>query len=49
MPKPPTPAARPRAPEPYAAALTAAGYRVLRFTKDDDPELAIKRVRALLG
>jgi predicted transcriptional regulator of viral defense system len=31
------------------AALTASGYRVLRFTRDDDPELAIKRVRALLG
>jgi hypothetical protein len=30
------------------AALTAAGYRVLRFTRDDDPELAIKRLRALL-
>jgi very-short-patch-repair endonuclease len=28
------------------AALTAAGYRVLRFTRDDDPELAIKRLRA---
>jgi very-short-patch-repair endonuclease len=31
------------------AALTAAGYRVLRFTRDDDPELAIKRLRALLA
>jgi hypothetical protein len=31
------------------AALTASGYRVLRFTRDDDPELAIKRVRALLA
>ena len=31
------------------AALTAAGYRVLRFTRDDDPELAIKRLRPLLG
>ena len=30
------------------AALTAAGYRVLRFTRDDHPELAIKRLRALL-
>jgi hypothetical protein len=30
------------------AALTASGYRVLRFTRDDDPELAIKRLRALL-
>jgi hypothetical protein len=30
------------------AALTAAGYRVLRFTRDDDPALAVKRVRALL-
>jgi Protein of unknown function (DUF559) len=28
------------------AALT--GYRVLRFARDDDPELAIKRLRALL-
>ena len=31
------------------AALTASGYRVLRFTRDDDSELAIKRVRALLA
>jgi hypothetical protein len=31
------------------AALTAAGYRVLRFTRDDDPALAIERLRALLG
>jgi predicted transcriptional regulator of viral defense system len=30
------------------AALTAAGYRVLRFTRDDDPVLAIDRLRALL-
>jgi hypothetical protein len=30
------------------AALTASGYRVLRFTRDDDPELAIRRLRALL-
>ena len=30
------------------AALTASGYRVLRFTRDDDPELAIKRLRSLL-
>jgi hypothetical protein len=30
------------------AALTASGYRVLRFTRDDDPKLAIKRLRALL-
>ncbi len=30
------------------AALTAAGYRVLRFTRDDDPALAIKRLRKLL-
>jgi hypothetical protein len=30
------------------AALTASGYRVLRFTRDDDPELAIRRIRALL-
>ena len=31
------------------AALTAAGYRVLRFTRDDDPGLAISRLRALLA
>ena len=31
------------------AALTAAGYRVLRFTRDDDPALAIKRLRTLLA
>jgi len=31
------------------AALTASGYRVLRFTHDDDPALAIKRLRALLA
>jgi hypothetical protein len=31
------------------AALTASGYRVLRFTRDDDPELATKRLRALLA
>jgi very-short-patch-repair endonuclease len=30
------------------AALTAHDYRVLRFTKDDDPALAIKRLQALL-
>jgi len=30
------------------AALTALGYRVLRFTRDDEPALAIKRLRALL-
>jgi hypothetical protein len=30
------------------AALTAAGYRVLRFTRDDDPAVAIQRLRALL-
>jgi hypothetical protein len=30
------------------AALTAAGYRVLRFTRDDDPALAIKRLRGVL-
>jgi predicted transcriptional regulator of viral defense system len=30
------------------AALTASGYRVLRFTRDDDPKLAIKRLRASL-
>jgi hypothetical protein len=27
----------------------AAGYRVLRFTRDDNPELAITRLRALLA
>jgi very-short-patch-repair endonuclease len=31
------------------AALTAAGYRVLRFTRDDAPALAIKRLRAVLA
>ena len=31
------------------AALTAAGYRVLRFTRDDDPDLALKRLRAVLA
>jgi very-short-patch-repair endonuclease len=31
------------------AALTASGYRVLRFTRDDDPALAIKRLSALLA
>jgi hypothetical protein len=30
------------------AALTAHGYRVLRFTRDDDPQLAIDRLRPLL-
>ena len=30
------------------AALTAAGYRVLRFTKDVEPELVVRRLRALL-
>jgi very-short-patch-repair endonuclease len=30
------------------AALTASGYRVLRFARDDYPALAIKRLRALL-
>jgi very-short-patch-repair endonuclease len=30
------------------AALTASGYKVLRFTYDDDPQLAIDRLRALL-
>jgi hypothetical protein len=30
------------------AALIAHGYRVLRFTYDDDPELAIDRLRPLL-
>ena len=30
------------------AALTASGYRVLRFTTDDDPDLAVRRLRALL-
>ena len=30
------------------AALTTAGHRVLRFTRDDDPELAIERLRALV-
>ena len=31
------------------AALTAAGYRVLRFTRDDEPGLAIERVSAVLA
>jgi very-short-patch-repair endonuclease len=30
------------------AALTASGHRVLRFTQDDDPALAVRRVRAIL-
>jgi len=30
------------------AALTASGYRLLGFTRDDDPELAIKRLRKVL-
>ena len=30
------------------AALTASGHKVLRFTYDDDAELAIDRLRALL-
>jgi putative AbiEi antitoxin of type IV toxin-antitoxin system/uncharacterized protein DUF559 len=30
------------------AALTALGYRVLRFTKDVEPELVVRRLRALL-
>ncbi|MGZ8635069.1 MAG: hypothetical protein ACXWZZ_14605 [Solirubrobacteraceae bacterium] len=31
------------------AALTAAGHRVLRFTKDVEPELVVRRLRALLA
>jgi hypothetical protein len=31
------------------AALTASGYRVLRFTRDDEPGLAIKRLTAVLA
>ena len=31
------------------AALTASSYRVLRFTRDDDPQLAIKRLSAVLA
>ncbi len=31
------------------AALTASGYRVLRFTKDVEPELVVCRLRALLA
>jgi predicted transcriptional regulator of viral defense system len=31
------------------AALTAAGYRVLRFTKDVEPDLVVRRLRALLA
>jgi very-short-patch-repair endonuclease len=30
------------------AALTVSGYRVLRFTKDVEPELVVRRLRALL-
>jgi hypothetical protein len=30
------------------AALTSSGYRVLRFTKDVEPELVVRRLRALL-
>ena len=30
------------------AALTATGYRVLRFTRDDAPVLAIRRLQAVL-
>jgi very-short-patch-repair endonuclease len=30
------------------AALTAAGYRVLRFTKDVEPDLVVRRLRGLL-
>jgi hypothetical protein len=31
------------------AALTASGYRILRFTRDDDPALAIQRLTALFA
>jgi hypothetical protein len=31
------------------AALTASGYRVVRFTRDDEPDLAARRLRALLA
>jgi hypothetical protein len=31
------------------AALTASGYRVLRFTKDVEPDLVVRRLRALLA
>jgi hypothetical protein len=31
------------------AALTAAGHRVLRFTRDDDPHVAIERLSAVLA
>ena len=31
------------------AALTAYGYRVLRFTRDDEPALALRRLRAVLA
>jgi hypothetical protein len=31
------------------AALTACGYRVLRFTRDDEPALALRRLRAVLA
>ena len=31
------------------AALTAAGHSILRFTRDDEPALALKRLRAVLA
>ncbi len=31
------------------AALTAAGHSILRFTRDDEPAVALKRVRAVLA
>jgi len=31
------------------AALTAAGHRILRFTRDDDPQLALERISAVLA
>jgi hypothetical protein len=31
------------------AALTASGHRVLRFTEDVEPDVAVRRLRALLA
>ncbi len=44
-----TPIAPPSNDRAKDAALTAAGYRVLRFTNDVDPDLAVRRLRALLA
>ena len=44
--RPTAPGRLPRNDRAKDAALTAYGYRVLRFTRDDDPALAIKRLQA---